>query len=70
MSASHKRQRRPLFPPAFTVKGLADALHVDRNVIYEAIRAGELIAYQIGSRRFIVTENIVSWIKSHKRVTP
>lgn len=70
MSASHKRQRRPLFPPAFTVKSLADALHIDRGVVYCALRTGDLIAFKVGSRNFILTENIVEWIKSHKKVTP
>lgn len=67
---THARQRRPLFAPAWQVKSLADALHIDRNVIYEALRVGDLVAYRIGTRNFITTDDVVAWIKSHRRVKP
>lgn len=77
MSASHKRQRRPLFPPAWTVKSLADALRVDRGVIYAALKIGDLIAYRItGKRAVILTGSadepgtVVHWIKQHRKVKP
>jgi hypothetical protein len=74
MGASHARQRRPLFPLAWSVKSLADSLRVDRTVIYAALRNGDLIAYKItGQRNLILTGSadepgtVIHWIKSHRR---
>ena len=67
MSASHARQKRPLFPPAWSVKALADALHIDRGVIYSALKSGDLIAYRLtGRKSVILTTDVIDWIKSHR----
>jgi hypothetical protein len=75
MPKSHKRQRRPLFPAAWTPNALADSLHVDRGLIYSALSKGDLIAYRVtGKRSFILTGSadepgsVVAWIKSHRKV--
>jgi excisionase family DNA binding protein len=67
MPKSHARQRRPLFPVAWTVKGLADSLTLDPGVIYRALAAGELVAHRIGIKRLILTESVVAWIKSQPK---
>jgi hypothetical protein len=65
---SHKRQRRPLFAPAWTVGALADVLNIDPKVVYAARRAGELGPFfKIGMQSFVTTEDVIRWIKSHKR---
>jgi hypothetical protein len=74
MSASHARQKRPLFPVGWSVKALADALRIDRGVIYEALRVGDLIAYRVGTKNLILTGSrdepgtIIAWIASHRKV--
>lgn len=66
MPKSHKRQRRPLMPPAWTINALCDALGIDRKIAYAARRSGELGPFhRIGQRSFVLTENVVAWIKSH-----
>ena len=67
MPQSRTRQRRPLFPLAWTVKGLADSLSLDRGVIYAALAAGELVAHRVGIKRLILTEDVVAWIKRQKK---
>jgi hypothetical protein len=63
-------------PPAFTVNALSHSTGIKRRTIYAALRAGALIAYRIGVRRFILTGTtddpgtIVHWIASHPRVMP
>lgn len=70
MPKSHKRQSRPIFPPAWTVAGLSAALGIKRTVIDEARRSGELGPfYKIGLRSFVLTESVISWIKSHRRAS-
>lgn len=65
---SHKRQPRPIFPPAFTVKALADSLGIRRAVIDDAKRDGALGPFfKIGVRSFVCTEDVVRWIRSQKR---
>ena len=67
MSTSHARQKRPLFPCAWSAKSLADSLRIDRGVIYEAIRVGDLIAYRVGAKNLILTTDAVAWIKQHRK---
>lgn len=62
-----RRQPRPLFPIAWTALALADSLGVHRRVILDALRTGELIAHRIGVRRFILTEDVVKWIRNHRK---
>lgn len=65
---SHARQPRPLFAPAWTVATLAGALSLDPKVLYAAKAAGSLGPfYKIGVRSYVTTEDVVRWIKSHKK---
>ena len=58
-------KHRPLFPIAMNVKQLADALgrNIQRRAIYDAIRAGELIAYRHGVHRVILVTDCIDWIR-------
>ena len=61
MPKSHKRQRRPLMPPAFTINSLCDALGIDRKIAYAAQRSGELGPfYRIGLRSFVLKERVIT----------
>ena len=60
------RERRPLFPCAWSVGALAASLGLDRKVIYAAINAAELTVHRIGLKRLILTEDVVAWIKSKR----
>ena len=72
MTKTHKRQKRPLLPPAWTVNGLCDALGIKRELVYAALRSGDLVSHKIGVRRFILTGSadepgsVINWIKSHR----
>lgn len=62
------RQRRPIFPPAWTIKGLCDTLSIDRTIAYAAKSNGELGPfYRIGVRKYVTTEDVIRWIKSHPK---
>jgi hypothetical protein len=71
MRESHRRQSRPLVPPAWTPLSLSAALGVHRGVIDAAIKKGDLgPVYRIGVRRFIVTDDVISWLRRQQRVSP
>lgn len=68
MPKSHKRQGRPIMPPAWTINSLCDALGMDRAIAYAAKRADELGPfYRIGVRKYVTTEDVIRWIKSHPK---
>ena len=58
-----QRVSRPLFPIAMTVAELTTALRIERRVVYEALKAGELTAYRKGLRRVIPVTDAIQWIK-------
>jgi predicted site-specific integrase-resolvase len=59
------RQRRPIMPVAMTVRLVAESLGIDRNVVYAAVRAGELgPVYQKGVRRVILTGDVIACRKT------
>ncbi len=45
------RQPRPLWPIAWSVKQVADALGIERKKVYDAIKAGHLPQYRLGVSR-------------------
>jgi excisionase family DNA binding protein len=58
-----QRRSRPLFPICMTVAELSTALRIERRVVYEALKNGELAAYRKGLRRLILVSDAVQWIK-------
>ncbi|MGC1327619.1 MAG: helix-turn-helix domain-containing protein [Xanthobacteraceae bacterium] len=58
-----QRVRRPLFPICLTTAELSTALRIERRVVYEALKAGELTAYRKGLRRVILVTDAIAWIK-------
>ena len=56
------RERR-LYPIAMTVSECAEQLHLERKVIYEAIRTEGLPIYRRGVRRYLLTDDILHWIR-------
>jgi Helix-turn-helix domain len=64
------RLRRPIAPPAMSVGLIAECLSLDRNVVYAAVRSGELgPVYQKGVRRVILTSDVIAWIKTWRVVS-
>lgn len=57
------RERR-LFPIAMTVSECAAQLHVHRRVIYAGIRLDGLPLYTKGVRKFLLTADVVAWIRA------
>ena len=56
------RERR-IWPITLTVSECAKALHVDRNAIYDGIRFDGLPLYRKGVRKFLLTSDVVDWIR-------
>lgn len=54
-----------LFPIALSPSGLALALGVRREKVLEAIRDGELIAYDHGKARRVLVVDAVEWVRKH-----
>jgi excisionase family DNA binding protein len=56
------RERR-LWPITLTVSECAKALHVHRRRIYDGIRFEGLALYRDGVRKFLLTADVVEWIR-------
>jgi excisionase family DNA binding protein len=56
------RERR-LWPITLTVSECAKALHVHRREIYAGIRLDGLPLYRKGVRKFLLTADVVEWIR-------
>ena len=55
---------------AYTLRGVERALGIDRRTVSAAIRAGELPAARLGSRRMLIlATDIETWLRS-KAVRP
>ena len=57
------RERR-LWPLTLTVSECASALHVERRVLYDGIKFDGLPLYRKGVRRFLLTADVVDWIRA------
>jgi hypothetical protein len=59
------RKREELWPViAVSVARLADALDIDRNEIYAAIKKDLLPCYRHGTHRRILVADAVEWIRN------
>jgi hypothetical protein len=56
------RERR-LWPITLTVSECARALHIERGAIYDGIRLDGLPLYRKGVRKFLLTADVVEWIR-------
>jgi hypothetical protein len=56
------RERR-LWPITLTVSECARALHIERRAIYDGIRLDGLPLYRKGVRKFLLTADVVEWIR-------
>jgi excisionase family DNA binding protein len=56
------RERR-IWPITLTVSECARALHVNRDTIYDGIRFDGLPLYRKGVRKFLLTSDVVDWIR-------
>jgi excisionase family DNA binding protein len=59
------RERR-LWPITLTISEAAKVLHVHRRELYDAINNG-LPLYRKGVRKFLLTADLVDWIRAHWR---
>jgi excisionase family DNA binding protein len=51
---------------AYTLRGVERALGIDRRTVSAAIRAGELPAARLGSRRLLIlATDIETWLRRH-----
>lgn len=55
---------RKLWPIMLSVSELADAMHVDRRVVYAMI-AGGLPLYKIGVKRRVLVSDVLEFIPLH-----
>ena len=56
---------RPDFPPLASERTWARILHVGRQRIAQARKAGDLLAYQPGSRTFLIKRaDILTWFET------
>lgn len=58
------RRTRSLYPVAMSVSECAEQLHCERKVIYEACRHEGLPIYRRGVRRYLLTKDVLLWIRS------
>lgn len=58
------RRTRSLYPLAMSVSECAEQLHCERKVLYRAIRDEGLPIYRRGVRRYLLTEDVLLWIRS------
>ena len=56
------RERR-LWPILLSVSECASALGVDRHEIYDAVAGGALPLYRHGTKRRLLTADVVEWIR-------
>jgi excisionase family DNA binding protein len=56
------RERR-LYPLAMTISECAEQLHCERKVLYAACRNEGLPIYRRGVRRYLLTDDVLRWIK-------
>lgn len=54
----------PVQPVAYDVFGAATASGFGRNVIYDAMNSGALVARKYGRRTVIMREDLIAWLKS------
>ena len=57
-------------PSAFTISEVCQTARASRTVVYEAIRAGELVARKRGRRTIVLHEDLTAWLKSLPAITP
>jgi len=48
----------------FTVTGLCSAYEISRNTVYAEIKAGRLIAKQIGRKKIITKQAAEAWVNN------
>ena len=56
------RERR-LWPITLTINEAAKALHVHRREIYDGIKLNGLPLYRKGVRKFVLTADLIEWIR-------
>lgn len=54
-------------PTLYTVEEAAEELRVSRWMIYRLLRTNELKSLTIASRRLIAADDLIDFIKKHKR---
>jgi len=56
------KQNNDIQKAVFTVTGMCCAYQVSRNTVYAEIKAGRLIAKQIGRKKIITRESADAWV--------
>jgi hypothetical protein len=59
-------RKKNLHPIALSPSALADSIGVDRAVISLAIKMGELVVFQRGLARRILTADAIAWVRNWK----
>ncbi len=65
-----RQSRTPLFPIALSPAMLAASVHISPDVVYRAIKNGELRVFRRGLARRILIMEAVFWIERYWKLKP
>jgi hypothetical protein len=63
-----RASKTPPFPIALSASRLAQALDINSRDVLNAIKARELPVYQLGTKRRVLVDDAVRWIRDFWRV--